>query len=346
MWLVLPLCLLLSLTEAFASGKTGSITLTVTDRNDLPVSGLSTVIYYVADPNGVSVDSFRGAELKPQVLLDTRNNAKNAQFLQEYVAAHKLEGDTRQTDGLGQVVYAGLNEGIYLVLCGAGQSEVFNPFLLYIPTKIGNFVVYDVNSAPKTEPGEYSDPEPTNSPEPSSTPEPTGTPEPTDSPEPTDTPGTNRFCVRYSYSGDVPENAPLCPEDRVYDSGTVVAIYGEPSVEGYLFYWSYDPLELPSSAFAPLSAEGEGDGIGIVRLNAYRLAVAAREKLTAESFIMPANDVHIVGVWQKDSSGPDQPDLPQTGLNRRPAYILLGLGFALVLAGGIDLWVNRRKRND
>ena len=347
LWLILPLCLLLSLGWAFAAEQTGSISLTLTDDADLPVSSITVSLFHVSDPGGTLTPAFAASGISAETLLDSRNNAQlSARFVQ-YIKARGLTGDERVTDPNGYAAYNDLDQGIYLVMCKDGQELTFTPFLAYIPTVVGPFTLFDIESTPKA--------------------------------EETDRPDVRRYRVSYRYSGDVPAGAPPCPDDAWYTAGSTVFVAREPQIAGYHFVWTYDPAELPAASFSKLSAQGAG-GLGVARLGAVRLASGTRTELSSDSFTMPANDVHIIGVWTSDqpqpspspepsdtpepsaspepsgtpepsaspepSAKPDDPKLPQTGVNKLSAYLLLGAGGVFLLAGVADLCRNRRRSDE
>lgn len=337
------LCFALCATWAFAAGSVGSISVFLTDDSDLPVGGVGVTLHRVAEPDGTLTARFVGAGVDPAAMASGLDNAKNARTLADYAAAQGISGTVRTTGSDGWARYDDLTEGIYLVLCSAGQSVTFAPYLVYLPTVINGTADYDVESFPKAEDV------------PPVIPTPTPGPEPTGSPEP----GTYR--VSYSYYGDVPAGAPLCPEEEWYAAGATVSVHPAPVLEGYSFKWTYDPTELPAANLAGLAAQQMRSSVGMARLSGSLLAmnIDDRETLSAGSFTMPANDVHIIGVFGKtgepgatdspeptDSPKPDQPDLPQTGVKVWPVYLLLGLGSLFVVAGLIDLCVTRRKRDE
>ena len=335
------LCFVLCATWAFAAGTKGSISVFLTDDNDLPVGGVAVALHRVAESDGSLTAGFAGASVDPVTLASGLDNAKNAKALADYAAAGGLAGTVKTTGSDGWTKYENLTEGIYMVLCRKGQNVTFTPYLVYLPTVINGAADYDVESYPKAEDV------------PPVIPTPTPGPEPTDSPEP----GTYRLI--YSYYGDVPAGAPLCPEEEWYAAGATVTVHPAPVLEGYSFKWTYDPAEIPIANLAGLAARQVRSSVGMARLSSSLLAmnVDDRETLTADSFTMPANDVHIIGVFSSSADPgvadspeptdpPDQPDLPQTGVKVWPVYLLLGLGGLFVVAGLIDLCVTRRKRDE
>lgn len=183
------LILLSALPTAFAAN--GSLSMTVTDENDEPVSGFEVRLCKVAGSDGVLFSEFAASGITAQSLLDERNTAKNAKKLLAYTDG--VAAEVRNTDAEGDALFNDLSRGIYLVYAPEQQGYVFEPFLLYMPTMINGEPHYGVVSAPKVAPENQPGPNPPGgggSPTPDPDPdEPIG-PEPTDTPDPdpTDTP--------------------------------------------------------------------------------------------------------------------------------------------------------------
>ena len=146
----LALCLVMTYGWALAAEKKGSLRVTLTDDDDLPVEGVTMVLLRVGDKDGTLTGDFSGAETQHSLLSD-RYNAANAKKLAAYAKEHQLAGEEQTTDKNGDVFYAELPEGIYLVLCKDGQGLTFTPFLVRIPTIINGTALYDVHSEPKAE---------------------------------------------------------------------------------------------------------------------------------------------------------------------------------------------------
>lgn len=148
--LALLLCCLLS-SFAEAASPTGSLRVLLTDDDDLPVSGVTVVLYPVGDKYGTLNDDFSAAGIAPTSLLSDRDNAANSSLLALYAEDNGLTGDEKTTSSAGLVVYGTLPEGVYLALCKPGQELTFTPFLVQIPTVIGGVKNYNVRSYPKAE---------------------------------------------------------------------------------------------------------------------------------------------------------------------------------------------------
>ena len=160
--LAAALCLMLALPAG--ATETGSITVCVEEL------GLDVVMHKVAGIDGVLNDSFSGAAISPETMLDSRESEVNAAALYKYALEQKIPGEEKTSDAQGKVYYSGLQEGCYLVYCL--QADEFDPFLVFMPTVINGEAIYDVISEPKS--SEEDETEPTTVPtEPDESTEPT-----------------------------------------------------------------------------------------------------------------------------------------------------------------------------
>lgn len=168
--LVLGLCLLCISTAVYA--VSGSLKVTVEEAR----SGLAVNLIHVADRDGVLNDSFSGVGLRREQLTAEIYRKSSAEKLWAYAIAQGLQPLSLETDEQGVVRFSPLEEGIYLVWEDS-EGLNFPPFLVSIPTVVGDLVIYDVEAEPKAE-----EPEPTPTPTPGVSPGPTPTPTPTPTP--------------------------------------------------------------------------------------------------------------------------------------------------------------------
>lgn len=127
----------------------------------LPVSGAQTgslliqkitaptALYRVADAQGVLEEPFRAAMTGE--LTEQTADAAQAKRLQQYVKQNAISGQEEMPNAKGEVFYPGLAEGYYLV-CSLAEKGEFAPFLLQIPLRSGDKILYDVQAEPKTGP--------------------------------------------------------------------------------------------------------------------------------------------------------------------------------------------------
>jgi len=151
-------------------------------------------LHRVADLNGKLTDSFAGAELPPEKLLDPREIPDNAAALKKYALANGISGTQQIAGDAGFVLFPDLSLGIYLVYCAEGDA--FDPFLVFIPSTINDETVYDVEAQPKMEdPTDPSWPDQTSPTDPSDPSDPTDPSDPSDPTDPSDIPQTGNNVV-------------------------------------------------------------------------------------------------------------------------------------------------------
>ena len=148
-------CSLTTFAQDFDLQKTGSISVTLTQRQDKhPIVGAELCVYYVAtdraNANGelsyVYTDSFADAGLA----LDDPSLATK---LDTFVLERHLPAVTITTDETGTATCKDLALGLYFVR-QASAAEGFapcTPFMVTVPGKGADGYVYDVNASPKTE---------------------------------------------------------------------------------------------------------------------------------------------------------------------------------------------------
>lgn len=118
------------------------------------VSGGSLLIYQVASVKSDDgnytfeyTDTFSGCT---EVLEDIQSEDLAAD-LARYAENHKLKGISVQVGSDGTASCFNLEIGLYLVVqeAAADDYSVINPFLVTIPMKDGDRLIYDVDAAPK-----------------------------------------------------------------------------------------------------------------------------------------------------------------------------------------------------
>lgn len=85
--------------------------------------------------------------------LDDLESDKLAQDLVRYAKNHGIEPDTRNIPHSGQLVYEGVEPGLYLVEQKEANVEFYpiDPFLISVPMYDGEEYIYNVEAAPKLE---------------------------------------------------------------------------------------------------------------------------------------------------------------------------------------------------
>ena len=136
----------------------GCITAAAMEVGSLCVEGVEAPVclYHVAGFDGVLTEDFRDAEVTD--LSEETAVVQNAKILYSYVCDRGLAGKEIAPDQAGQAVFTPLEEGIYLV-CSLAEEGEFTPFLVSIPTRIQDELIYHVQAKPKEEaPTEPTDP--------------------------------------------------------------------------------------------------------------------------------------------------------------------------------------------
>lgn len=110
-------------------------------------------LYHVAEADGTLTGAFAQAPVLP--ITEQTNAVENARILAKFARDNKLSGDEKTPDDAGEVLYAPLSDGLYLVVSLAPEPE-FTPFLVSLPTRINGEDIYNIKAEPKEE-----QPEPT-----------------------------------------------------------------------------------------------------------------------------------------------------------------------------------------
>lgn len=105
----------------------------------------SVTCYAVADKDGVLVSDFAGSGVTT-----LSEQADLARQLKNYALDNQLVGQTLTPDDAGEVLFTPMDEGWYLVCSNVSPGE-FAPFLMQIPTRVGDNVIYNVQATPKEE---------------------------------------------------------------------------------------------------------------------------------------------------------------------------------------------------
>ena len=153
--LLIITCVITVSAEEFDSGKTGSVSVTLTEQYDKePIVGAELSVYYVAtvrmNTNGnlsyVYTDSFKNSGID-------MDDPYLATKLDAYLLEHEVSSIKITTDEKGTATCKDLALGLYFIK-QTGAVEGFAPcapFVVTVPVKNTDGFVYDVNASPKTE---------------------------------------------------------------------------------------------------------------------------------------------------------------------------------------------------
>lgn len=179
--LILPTLLLGLSAPALAAEKTGSISVTMADKDGTPIPGGELKLYMVAesavdDGNKFFVPAAGFEAFEEELLaLDPEGGLRELDPEQYASHAKNLTGVIAKVDTNGQATFPGLEEGAYLIVQNKPAKGYLpiSPFFVTVPFRDpdGN-LIYHVNAGPKAEPGVPAPP--TKPTEPSDTKPPSG----------------------------------------------------------------------------------------------------------------------------------------------------------------------------
>lgn len=159
---VVCLILLLSLSSTvvcMATENACSLTVDLKDDLNRPIDGLNISLCKIAFPHGsgyMLTEDFAGTGIAVNTIANDPSPA-HAKALAAYVEEQELSSLSAVSE-YGKVVFAGIDEGIWLAYCKDGQLQSFEPFFVFLPLSVGDTLYYDVKAAPKTGTGEPSVP--------------------------------------------------------------------------------------------------------------------------------------------------------------------------------------------
>lgn len=136
-----------------------SITLSYLDKNEKPIQGGKFTLYRTAsvrnDDNDLSYDMSGTGFEQSGVSLGNLEDANLAQQLAFYAEKNKLLGTTKSLNENGELKFAGLSVGLYLIVQAEHIAGYYDmaPFLIGVPmmNETGSDWNYHVNASPKGE---------------------------------------------------------------------------------------------------------------------------------------------------------------------------------------------------
>ena len=153
--LLILTCAITVSAEEFDPGKTGSISVTLTEQYEkTPITGAELSVYYIATvdihTDGKLSYIYTEAFAKTGIAIDDPDLAGK---LDGYLSAKEVPATKLHTDAKGTAVCENLPLGLYFIR-QTGTVEGFAPcipFLVTVPMENANGYVYAVNASPKTE---------------------------------------------------------------------------------------------------------------------------------------------------------------------------------------------------
>ena len=141
--------------EEFEAGKTGSISVTLTEQyHKMPISGAELSVYYIASV-GINTDD-KLNYIYTEMFTDTGIAIDDPDLtakLDAYLSENDVPSIKLTTDAQGKASCTDLPLGLYFIRqtnTVAGFAPC-TPFLVTIPIDSADGYVYDVNASPKTE---------------------------------------------------------------------------------------------------------------------------------------------------------------------------------------------------
>ena len=153
--LLILTCAVSASAEEFDAGKTGSISVTLTEQyRKLPIAGAELCVYYIATV-GINTDGqlnyiYTEAFADTGIAIDDPDLPAK---LDVYLSENEVPAVHLITDAQGTAVSGDLPLGLYFIR-QINTVEGFapcTPFLVTVPVESGEGYVYDVNASPKTE---------------------------------------------------------------------------------------------------------------------------------------------------------------------------------------------------
>lgn len=148
-------CIVTASAEEFDPGKTGSISVTLTEQYEkTPIVDAELSVYYVATV-GINTDG-KLNYIYTEAFADTGiaiDDPELAVKLDTYLSEKDVSASTQRTDATGTACYENLPLGLYLIR-QTSAVEGFapcKPFLVTVPFEGADGYTYAVNASPKTE---------------------------------------------------------------------------------------------------------------------------------------------------------------------------------------------------
>ena len=135
--------------------RTGSISVTLRETDGkTPVPGGALTAFFVAAldlEDGNEVLRYTAPFADYCVAAETLLTALPAEDLAKWAREHSAEGKTVSIDAQGSAVFSELKLGLYLIVqtTPASGRAVVKPFLVSVPARDGDRILYDVDASPK-----------------------------------------------------------------------------------------------------------------------------------------------------------------------------------------------------
>ncbi|MBQ7045118.1 MAG: Cna B-type domain-containing protein [Clostridia bacterium] len=137
-------------TNCFAANTKGKLTVELNDKDQNKISNMTVNICQVAtlSQNGYSpVAAFENSGISVSGIVNNPSEAA-AKTIADYVKSNNISALSAISDGSG-AVFGDLDLGIWLVFTNENEQYTFNPYLVFLPSRSGDKLLYQLTSSPK-----------------------------------------------------------------------------------------------------------------------------------------------------------------------------------------------------
>ena len=136
--------------NCFAANTKGKLTVELNDKDQNKISNMTVNICQVAtlSQNGYSpVAAFENSGISVLGIVNNPSEAA-AKTIADYVKSNNISALSAISDGSG-AVFGDLDLGIWLVFTNENEQYTFNPYLVFLPSRSGDKLLYQLTSSPK-----------------------------------------------------------------------------------------------------------------------------------------------------------------------------------------------------
>lgn len=151
--LTITVVLLCSLAfPCFAAAKNGNINITLADKNQNNINGVTVNICQVAELNNMGyypTTAFEDSGISVSGLINSPDETSSKSIV-EYIKSKKIEVLSAVSEN-GKASFSNLGLGIWVVFGEEDGKYAFNPYIVFLPYESGGKLHYEVSSLPKIE---------------------------------------------------------------------------------------------------------------------------------------------------------------------------------------------------
>ena len=150
--LLTVLLIISSVMPCFAATNSGTITVTLKDKEKDNINGVTVYVSQIAKLNNngyYPVTAFENSGISLSGIVNNPSEAV-AKTVADYVVNNNVEAFSKKSKD-GKLSFEDLDLGIWLVYCDKNTDYAFNPYIVFLPFKSGEKLSYEVVSAPKVD---------------------------------------------------------------------------------------------------------------------------------------------------------------------------------------------------